>query len=191
MDVFERWQSEGHGAFDGPEIRPVSERCVGPNGGPAAPMIGWFYNANMQIVQTENYFIILAEMNHDVRIIPLNREQPSHDFPQWMGNSHGYWDGDTLVVETTDFRPEQSWFAFRMSGQLASTERFRMNSANEIYYSVTLTDPELLTEQVVVEKNIARRSPDEHIYEYACHEGNYSMPSILAGARRQESDSRK
>jgi hypothetical protein len=191
LDFFERLRSEGHGAFDGPETRPASERCVGPNAGPAAPMVGWFYNANMQIIQTEDYVIISGELNHDARIIPLNREQAAYDYPQWMGNSWGYWDGDTLVVETTDFRAEQSWFAFRMSGQLAATERFRLNSPNEIYYRLTLTDPEMLTEPLVLERNIVRRSPGETIYEYACHEGNYSLSSILAGARRQESDSER
>lgn len=191
MDFFERLQSQGHGDFDGPEIRPVSERCVGPNGGPAAPMIGWFYNANMQIIQTEDYFIISAEMTHDVRIISLNREQATYDFPQWMGYSRGHWEGDTLVVETTDFRPEQSWFAFRMSGQLTATERFRLSSPNEIYYSFTLTDPEILTEPVMVEKNIVRRLAGEYVYEYGCHEGNYSLPGILAGARRQELDNQR
>ncbi len=188
-DIFREWMDQGHGPYDGPEIRPVSERCVGPNGGPMAPMIGWFYNANMQIVQTNDYVMILAEMNHDARIIPLSTESTAVFHNQWMGTSRGYWDGDTLVVETSGFRPEQSWFAFVMSDQLEVTERFTLVAENEIHYSYTFIDPKIYSEPVTVEKNITRRGAGEHVFEYACHEGNYSTPSILAGARVQELDS--
>lgn len=188
MDMFQKWQSQGHGAFDGPEIRPASERCAGPNGGPMAPMVSWFYNANMQIVQTEDYVMLLSEMNHDARIISLS--EPSTDDVQakWMGNSFGHWEGDVLIVETTDFRPEQSWFEFLMSGQLIVSERFELVNIDEIRYNYTFTDPEIYTDPVTVEKNITRRPDGEQIFEYACHEGNYSMSSILAGARRLEAD---
>jgi hypothetical protein len=187
-DIFAAWAEEGKGAYDGPEIRPVSERCVGPNGGPMAPMVSWFYNANIQFFQTQNYVILLAEMNHDARIIPLSAEPTSYNFPQWMGHSHGVFEDDTLVVTTAGFRPEQSWFAFRMSGQLTVTERFKLVSKNEILYSFTFEDPAIYTEPVTVEKNIVRREQDENLFEYACHEGNYSYPGILAGARRLEQD---
>jgi len=185
-DYFETLADQGRGAFDGPEIRPVSERCVGPNGGPMAPVIGWFYNANMQIVQTKDYVMLLAEMNHDARIIPLANKAEGISFPQWMGNSVGHWEGNILVVETTGFRPEQSWFAFRLTDKLEITERFELTSPNELFYSYTFSDPELYTEPVTVEKNIVRREVSEQIFEYACHEGNYSFSSILAGARRLE-----
>ena len=185
-DYFESMLNASYGAYDGPEMRPASERCVGPNGGPAAPMVGWFYNANMQIVQTRDYVMILAEMNHDARIIPLRSGQPDYYFPQWMGNSAGHWEGDTLVVETKDFRKEQSWFAFRMSEKLTVTERFTLVSDDEMFYSYTFTDPTIYTAPVTVEKNIVRRPDGESVYEYACHEGNYSFASILAGARRLE-----
>lgn len=188
MDMFQKWQNQGHGAFDGPEIRPASERCAGPNGGPMAPMVSWFYNANMQIVQTEDYVMVLAEMNHDARIISLSEPHSDNVHAKWMGNSFGHWEGDVLIVETTDFRPEQSWFQFLMSEKLKVTERFELVSADEIRYSYTFTDPELYTDAVTVEKNITRRSDGEQIFEYACHEGNYSMASILAGARRLEAD---
>lgn len=187
-DFFDQWLDRGYGAFDGPEVRPASERCAGPNGGPAAPMIGWFYNANMQIVQTADYFILIAEMNQDTRIIHLNRQQAPSEYPQWMGHSIGHWEGDTLVVETSQFRPEQSWIAFRMSGQLQVKERFTLISEDEILYSYTFTDPEIYTEPVTVEKSIVRRAPGERLYEYSCHEGNYSLPGILAGARRLEQE---
>ena len=190
QDIFAIWQSQGHGAFDGPEIRPVSERCAGPNGGPAAPMVSWFYNANMQIVQTRDHVMLLSEMNHDARIIPLTRPDQETGFPQWMGSSVGTWEGDTLVVETQNFRPDQSWFAFVMSDQLHVVERFTLIGADEILYSYTMTDAKIYTEAVTVEKTIVRREPGEQLFEYACHEGNYSLPSILAGARRQEMDAR-
>jgi len=188
MDMFQKWQSQGHGAFDGPEIRPASERCAGPNGGPMAPMIGWFYNANMQIVQTEDYIMLLAEMNHDARIISLTKPTTDNLQPKWMGNSFGHWEGNVLIVETSGFRPEQSWFAFLMSEQLEVTERFELLNEDEIRYSYTFVDPEIYSDAVTVEKNITRRAEGEQIFEYACHEGNYSMASILAGARRLEAD---
>ncbi len=188
-DFFQQLSDQGHGSFDGPEIRPASERCVGPNGGPMAPMVGWFYNANMQIVQTDSHVMILAEMNHDARIIPIGSAvSDSGVFPQWMGKSVGHWEGDTLVVETDGFRPEQSWFAFPMSDQLKVVERFTLVSKDEIHYEFTFSDPGIYSESITAEKNISRRAPGEEIFEYACHEGNYSMSSILAGARRQELD---
>ena len=113
--------------------------------------------------------------------MPVNNQ-----FAQWMGHSSGQWDGDTLIVTTTGFRPEQSWFAFRMSEQLEVIERFKLVTPDEIHYSYTFEDPKIYTEPVTVEKNIVRRSKGENLFEYACHEGNYSYPGILAGARRLE-----
>jgi len=151
-------------------------------------MIGWFYNANMQIYQTEDFVIINAEMNHDARIIHLNQQAREHAYPQWMGYSYGNWEGDTLVVNTSQFRPEQSWLAFRMSGEIAVREEFSLIDDDTIFYRYTVTDPVIYSEPFTVEKTISRRAVGEAIYEYACHEGNYSLPSILAGARRQEMD---
>lgn len=187
-DFVQTLLENGYGAFDGPEIRSVSERCTGPTAGPMPPMTGWFYNANMQIVQTQDYVMIMGELTHDARVIPLNTEAVQPDYAQWMGHSVGHWEGDTLVVHTKGFRPEHSWWYMRMSEELEVTERFELVNENEILYRVTLTDPAIYTESVTIEKNITRRAPGEHIYEYACHEGNYSLPSILAGARRQEWD---
>jgi hypothetical protein len=178
----------GHGAFDGPEIRSVSERCAGPTAGPMPPMTGWFYNANMQIVQTQTHVMIMGELTHDARIIPLDIALAESAGAQWMGRSVGRWEGDRLIVETAHFRPEHSWWYLRMSDELKVTESFELINENEILYRFTLNDPAIYSEPVTVEKNIARRAPSEHIYEYACHEGNYSLPSILAGARRQEAD---
>lgn len=186
QDFYMALLSQGNGAFDGPEIRSVSERCVAPTGGPLPPIIGWFYNANMQIYQTRDYVVLNAEMTHDARIIPLTDQSPQREFPQWMGHSTGHWQGDTLVIETSGFRPEQSWWAFRMSEQLRVEERITMVNANELIYRARVEDPGIYSDPFVVEKNIVRRPDGEHLFEYSCHEGNYAMSSILAGARRQE-----
>ena len=185
-DFFENQLALGHGAFDGPETRPVSERCAGPNAGPMAPMVSWFYNANVQIIQTKDYVVVLAEMNHDARIIPLSPQVRKMPFPQWMGHSVGHWDDDVLIVHTVGFRPEQSWFAFKLSDQLEVTEQFTLISNDEILYRYTFTDPKIYSAPVTVEKTLRRRKANEPILEYACHEGNYSLPNILAGARRLE-----
>ncbi|MFT6092184.1 MAG: hypothetical protein ACJA2Q_000066 [Pseudohongiellaceae bacterium] len=181
---------DGHGLFDGPEIRSLSERCAGPTAGPMPPMTGWFYNANMQIVQTQDHVLILGELTHDARIIPLDSPLAESASAHWMGRSVARWEGDTLIVETAHFRPEHSWWYLRMSDELKVTESFKLINENEILYRFTLNDPAIYTDPVTVEKNIVRRAPGEYIYEYACHEGNYSLPSILAGARRQEADAR-
>lgn len=187
-DYVQRLIAEGYGAFDGPEIRSVSERCAGPTAGPMPPMTGWFYNANMQIVQTQDHVMIMGELTHDARIIPLDSALAETSSAQWMGRSVARWEGDTLIVETAHFRPEHSWWYLRMSEALVVTESFELINENEILYRFTLNDPAIYTEPVTVEKNIVRRAAGEYIYEYACHEGNYSLPSILAGARRQEAD---
>ncbi len=185
-DFYMSLLADGRGAFDGPEIRSVSERCVAPTGGPLPPIVGWFYNANMQIYQTRDHVVINSEMTHDARIIPLNKTSEDLPYPQWIGRSRGHWDGDTLVIETTGFRPEQSWWAFRMSEQLQVIERITLIGPDELFYRAEVEDPEIYSEPFVVEKNIVRRAPGEEIFEYSCHEGNYAMSSILAGARRQE-----
>lgn len=187
-DYVQTLVADGHGLFDGPEIRSVSERCAGPTAGPMPPMTGWFYNANMQIVQTQDHVMIMGELTHDARIIPLASALAESASSQWMGRSVARWEGDVLIVETAHFRPEHSWWYLRMSNELKVTERFELINENEILYRFTLTDPTIYTEAVTVEKNIVRRASGEYIYEYACHEGNYSLPSILAGARRQEVD---
>ena len=108
-----------------------------------------------------------------------------------MGNPFGHWGGDALIVETTDFRPEQSWSEYLMSDQLIVTERFELVNKDEIRYSYTFTDQEIYTDSVTIEKNITRRSDGEQIFEYACHEGNYSMAPLLAGACRLKADRAK
>ena len=171
------------GNFDGPERRPLGERCLvgfGSTSGP--PMLPVLYNNHYQIVQTKDEVAIVIEMVHDTRIVRLNgKRQPSHVRP-WMGDSVGRWEGDTLVVETANFRPDQ---AFRGATEdLKVTERFTRVSPTQILYRFELDDPATFTQKVKGE--IALNASKEQVYEYACHEGNYSLSNILSGARFQE-----
>ena len=176
------------GNFDGPERRPLGERCLvgfGSTSGP--PMLPVLYNNHYQIVQTKDEVAIVIEMVHDTRIVRLNgKRQPSHVRP-WMGDSVGRWEGDTLVVETANFRPDQ---AFRGATEdLKVTERFTRVSPTQILYRFELDDPATFTQKVKGE--IALNASKEQVYEYACHEGNYALAGILAGAREEEKQGRE
>lgn len=169
------------GPADGPESRSLAERCiVWPNGGP--PMVPSFYNNNYQIVQGPGYVAILVEMIHDARIIPTDgRAHLPEGVRQWMGDPVGHWEGDTLVVETTNFRPETGYQG--SSEHMKLTERFRRVSPDVLLYEFTVEDPAFArpwTAQIPM-------SPSEGaIFEYACHEGNEAMKGMLAGARADE-----
>ncbi len=178
---------ESRGSYDGPEARPLGERCLlsfGSSSGP--PMLPVMYNNNYQIVQTQDYAVILVEMVHDARIIPLRDGYSQHSVPKWMGDSIGYYEGDTLVVETSNFNPQQS---FRGSTPgLKVTERFTRVADGKINYRFTIEDPAVFSEPWSGEIAMVRRPEGEKMYEYACHEGNYALPGILAGARMAESE---
>ncbi len=172
------------GASDGPEGRPLAERCLlafGSHSGP--PMLPVMYNSNYQFVQTDDYVVILAEMAHDARIIRLGDENHLA-MEKWMGDSIGYWDEDTLVVETRGFHPQQSFRG--ASENLSVTERFTRLSEDQILYSFTLEDPTVFASSVTGELLFTPRPAEEGMYEYACHEGNYALAGILAGARQLE-----
>jgi hypothetical protein len=176
---------KGRGQYDHPEFRPLAERCLmsfGSNAGP--PMLpNYFYNNNYQIVQTKDHVMILTEMVHDVRVIRLGNVErlPKGDRP-WMGDSVGRWEGDTLVVETTNFHPLQ---VFRgASDNLKVTERFTRADANTILYKFTIDDPTTFVSSWSGE--VPFRRTDELIYEYACHEGNYALSNVLSGERNKE-----
>lgn len=186
-DIFGQWRAEGHGAFDGPEIRSQMERCLHV-GAQMPPMMAWTYNANYQIVQTEHHLMLLSEMAHDARIIPIGGERQKIEFNKWFGNSQARWEGDTLVVHTTGFHPQQSNFFIKSSDQFVVTEYFNLISNDEIFYRYTVTDPVIYSQPFTIEMQLLRKADGEQIYEFACHEGNYSLPSILAGARREETD---
>lgn len=176
--------------FDGPEQRPLGERCIvgfGSTGGP--PMLPVLYNNHYRFVQTPSHVMILVEMNHDVRIVRLNGEHRSAHIKPWLGDSVGHWDGDTLVVETANFHPGQSFRAairhqLYMSENTIVTERFTRVADDQLHYEFTVEDPEVYTQTWRGETTL--RGAAGRIYEYACHEGNYSLPGILAGARADE-----
>ena len=175
---------------DGPEDRLLTERCI-LFGASGPPMLPEPYNNNYEIVQSRGYVTIAAEMNHETRVIPLDgRPHLPPNIRQWTGDSRGHWEGDTLVVDTTNFKgSSQSRFGVSyldgMSDEnLHVTERFRRTDAETIVYQATVDDPTVYTKPWTVELTMSRRSG--RIFEYACHEGNYAMMDILAGARAEE-----
>jgi hypothetical protein len=167
---------------DGPEDRSLSERCLlWATAGP--PMLPTGYNSNYQIVQAPGYVVILVEMIHDARIIPLDgRPHLGADIRQWLGDSRAHWEGNTLVVETTNFTGKS---AFRGSGEgLHLIERFTRTDPETIKYEFTVNDPATFTRPWSAE--IPMRKTKGPIYEYACNEGNYALADILRGARTEE-----
>ena len=168
--------------FDGPESRPISERCIlWPNEGP--PMMPVGYNGNLQIIQSPGYVAIMQEMIHDTRIIPTDgRPHVAGTVRQWMGDSRGHWEGDTLVVETTNFTNRTN---FRGSTEkLKVVERFTRTAPDVITYQFTVSDPATWDKPWSAEIPLAKS--DSLIYEYACQEGNYGMANNLSGARAAE-----
>ena len=184
------WLEDGldaPGPYDNMEQRPHAERCLlsfGSTSGP--PMLPALYNNHKRIVQGEDTILILIEMVHDARIIRMNAEHDPPEIQKWLGDSIGWWEGDTLVVETTNFvdRP-----AFRRGTRnMTVTERFRMESADTLVYSFTVDDPTVWTAPFTGE--IAwPRSPNK-VFEYACHEANYALEGIMQGARLLEAEFR-
>lgn len=175
------------GNFDGPEVRPAPERCLmGIGGSSLPPMINAGYGALLRIVQTKTHVVLLTEMGDGPRIIPLT-PQPHAPGPAWSGYSQGHWEGDALVVETTSFHPSGQWRApsrLLISTGGKVTERFRRVGPNQIEYSFTVNDPAVFTRAWRGEMPLNRTG--ERMFEFACHEGNYSLPGILAGGREDD-----
>jgi hypothetical protein len=177
---------KGFGAFDHPELRGLAERCLtsfGSNMGP--PMLpNYFYNNNYQIVQTRDHVMVMTEMVHDVRVIRLgqNLQHPPKHVRLWFGDSIGRWEGDTLVVETTNFHPLQDYRG--ASENLKVIERFTRNGPATILYRFTIDDPTTFSAPWTGELVFNRFN--EMIHEYACHEGNYALTNILQGERARE-----
>ena len=170
------------GAMDGPENRGLQERCLmTPQSGP--PMLPANYNSNYQIVQTPDYVAIVVEMIHDVRIISLNgKPHLPKNVQQWMGDSRGHWEGDTLVVETTNFTDKTN---FRGSGEnLRVIERFTRTAADTLLYQFTVEDETTWAKPWTAE--IPMKKALGQLFEFACHEGNYGIAGVLAGARADE-----
>jgi hypothetical protein len=169
---------------DGPEDRSSSDRCiVGFNAGP--PLSPGGYNQNMQVVQTRDHVILVTEMVHTARIVPLDgRPQLSNSFRHWSGEARGRWEGDTLVIETTNFRPDRGWRG--STGNMKLVERLTRLDAETLEYKYTVIDPDTWTSPWTAA--IPLRLADQPSYEYACHEGNHSMQGILAGQRTEDKE---
>lgn len=170
---------------DGPEDRGLSERClIGFNAGP--PFTGGGYNANVQIVQNKDHVVIMTEMVHDARIVPLgDRAAIVDDIRQWSGDSRGYWEGDTLVVETKNFTHlTPSFSRFGNARDKTLTERFTRTNDYTVEYQWTLEDPSTFTDKIIATMPMTKVAGT--LYEYGCHEGNYGMLNILRGERAQE-----
>ena len=160
--------------------RSAFDRCIlGFNTGP--PMTPGFYNQNMQLFQTPDHVVVLNEMVHDSRIIPLDG-RPRPDIESWTGESRGHWEGDTLVVETTDFSDRHSYRGSTRDRRLF--ERFTRIDADTLLYEFTIDDPGTWTAPWTAQ--IPMQWNPLPLFEYACHEGNYAMPNILGGARLEE-----
>ncbi len=174
------------GAYDDPERRPLGERCLlgfGSTSGPPA-LPDYFYNNLHQIVQTPDAVMILTEMVHDARIVRMNARHVPKNIRLWMGDSIGRWEGDTLVVDTTNFTAKTR---FRGSTEdLHVIERLSRIDDRTLLYRFTIDDPATWSKPWTGE--YAWPATDEHIYEYACHEGNYALTDILKGARLRESE---
>ncbi|MGH1470690.1 MAG: hypothetical protein ACRBCS_05815 [Cellvibrionaceae bacterium] len=172
-------------AKNGPEDRGLSERCLmGFNSGP--PFMPSMYNNNIQIFQTKDHVVILTEMIHDARIVPIDgRPHLPEELKQWSGDSRGHWDGDTLVVETKNFTHKtQSFRGAGIGTNLKLTEKFTRVADNTVEYEFTIDDPKSYTKPITV--LVPMVPVDGQIFEYACHEGNYGMFNILAGERKAE-----
>ncbi len=178
------------GRFDNPETRSLGERCIvgfGSTSGP--PMLNVLYNNNYQIAQSPGFVTIVVEMNHDARIVRLGGSHPPETVRPWMGDSIGHFEGDTLVVETTNLNPGQFFTAdilhrLYLPADSKVVERFTRVSRDEILYEFTVDEPKAYTQ--VWKGQIPMHATKGPMYEYACHEGNYSLPGILAGARAEE-----
>jgi hypothetical protein len=180
----ERRRARGAGGTDGPEARALGERCIlsfGSSAGP--PMLPLMYNNTYQIVQTKDEVLIEVEMVHDTRIIRMNTKHHPSNLKTWMGDSIGRWEGDTLVIETINMRPEQGIYG-GSTERLKVTEWLTRIGPNKIRYKFTVDDPGSYAEPFSGE--VAFNATKGPVYEYACHEGNYAMEGILAGARAAE-----
>jgi hypothetical protein len=175
------------GPYDNMEQRPFAERCIlsfSSTAGP--PMMPALYNNHKRIVQSEDTVVILVEMVHDARVVRMNAEHDPPEIQKWLGDSIGWWEDDTLVVETTNFRDTPAYS--RGSKDMKVTERFRMESADKLVYTFTVEDSSVWSAPFTGEYAWPRS--DNKVFEYACHEANYALEGIMHGARLLEADFR-
>ena len=194
--IAERAEIRREHGFDGPEYRPINERCLwrASTGPPIFPVA---YNNTYRITQTSGYVVILSEMIHDARLIPLDgRPHLPQTIRQYLGDSRGQWEGNTLVVETTNFN-DQTRLEFGrppfgsirgIDEKARVIERFTRTAANTLIYEFTIDDPVTYTKPWTVQMPWVKT--DGPIFEYACHEGNYALKNVLSGARAAENNAR-
>ncbi|HEX7795305.1 MAG TPA: hypothetical protein VF456_13175 [Vicinamibacterales bacterium] len=185
-DAGESAETGPAGAFDGPELRPLSERCLlgfGSTSGPPS-LPNYWYNNLKQVVQTKDSLMILNEMVHDARVIRIGGQHLPSSVRNWMGDSVGHWEGDVLVVDTTNFTVKTQ---FEGSGEhLHVVERFSRLPDGNLLYQFTVDDP--TTWDRAWSGEYPWRPTTDNLYEYACHEGNYAMSNVLSGARQREKE---
>ena len=170
--------------YDHPEERNLNERCIIL--GTSGPPIGnYLYNNNLQIVQSPDHVVIVSEMIHDARIIPLNATHKAKELSPWMGDSIGWWEGDTLVVETINMTRGGSGVMISPSGKI--TERFSRYSEKQVFYEFEVDDPSIYSQTW---KGQMALNASDGMYEYACHEGNHGLLGILEGGRAADRDGR-
>ena len=174
---------------DGPEDRGLSERCIaGFNAGP--PFMPSSYNNNVQLIQHRDHVVIMTEMIHEARLVPLDSDHElNDDIRLWSGDSRGYWDGDTLIVETKNFNSFTQPFIsspYGNSYNKSLIEKFTRVSPDTVEYEFTINDPSTFTDKITA--MIPMTKVDGLLYEYSCHEGNYGMGNMIRGARREEMD---
>jgi hypothetical protein len=182
-------------ATSDPELRSLGERCLlgfGSTSGP--PMLNVSYNNNYQIVQTPNNVVLFSEMIHDARIVRIDSAHLPASMRRWMGDAVGHWDADTLVIETTNMHPQESMRvyygqSFYISKDAKITERLTRTSDSQLLYRFEVDDPSIYSQTWRAE--MVFNATDGRSYEYACHEGNYSMPGILAAGRKEDRAARR
>ncbi|MGH8188708.1 MAG: hypothetical protein ACREUC_19275 [Steroidobacteraceae bacterium] len=175
---------EGRSNFDGPEARPLGERCVINSNSAGPPMLNYLYNNNYEFVQTADALVIRAEMNNYARIVRIGGQHTPAPVRNFHGDSIGRWEGDTLVIETTNFHALHVRGNVPLSGQGRVVERLTRVSDAEILYEFTVEDAASYTRPWRGEMTF--NATEDRVFEYACHEGNYALPGILSGAREQE-----
>ena len=186
-DAPENFQTTQRGGYDNIEQRPLAERCIigfgSVSGPPSLPVL---YNNFKQIVQTKDHVMILVEMVHDARIIPLNKPHAPSHIRKWMGDSVARYEGDQLVIETTNFTNKTRFRG--ASENLKVTERFWRTDDNTIMYRFTVEDPTTWAQPWTAEYPWVKAEADDRLYEYACHESNYAMVGIMKGERLLEAE---
>ena len=176
--------ARGQRTYDGPEDLPLQSRCI-TFGMPRVGGLGAGYNSYYQIFQTGDHLVLFRELIHDARVIPIGgRPHAPASIRQWHGDSRAHWDGDTLVIETTNFDPRHSYRGSSVNMHLV--ERLTRVGPETMHYEITVADP--TTWQSPWTALVILRKSEDAVYEYACHEGNYGMEGILAGARAAEVD---